>query len=95
MPQKTSKKGKKKKKEDELSEEEKVALCSVPDRKGQKAKSEGVSAQHLACVLWLCCVVCVHVISADYCGMHSLSLIPCQATKFTHCLEQENHSVWQ
>ena len=45
MPQKTSKKGMKK--EDELTEEEKAALYSVPDRKGQKVKSEGVSAQHL------------------------------------------------
>ena len=88
MPQKTSKNGKKKEEEaHELTEEEKAALYSVPDRKGQKAKSEGVSA------LWLCCV-CAQI-SADYCGMHSLSLSPYQATKFAHCLEQEHHLVWQ
>ena len=45
MPQKT---GKKKKKEaeaevEEMSEDQKAALYSVPDRKGQKSKSEGVS----------------------------------------------------
>ena len=45
MPQKgkKGKKGKKKEKEEELTEEEKAALYSTPDRKGQKAKSEGVS----------------------------------------------------
>ena len=51
MPQKTSKKGKKTKKDDELSEEEKAALYSVPDRKGQKAKSDGVSELHLTCLV--------------------------------------------
>ena len=60
MPQKSSKKGKKKKDEEthELTEEEKAALYSVPDRKGQKAKSEGVSAQLtiLLCTLVVLCV---------------------------------------
>ena len=53
MPQKPSKKGKKKEEEaHELTEKEKAAaLYSVPDRKGQKAKSEGVRAQHLACLV--------------------------------------------
>ena len=52
MPQKT---GKKKEKEaeaeaevEEMSEEQKAALYSVPDRKGQKSKSEGVS---FACIV--------------------------------------------
>ena len=47
MPQKTSKKKKKKEAEaevEEMSEEQKAALYSVPDRKGQKSKSEGVSS---------------------------------------------------
>ena len=52
MPQQEKKKGKKKGKreetekeeeEGELSEEQKASLYSVPDKKGQKAKSEGVS----------------------------------------------------
>ena len=50
MPQKTGKKKKKKEAEaeveaevEEMSEEQKAALYSVPDRKGQKSKSEGVS----------------------------------------------------
>ena len=52
MPQKTSKKEKKDEEEaHELTEEEKAGLYSVPDTKGQKAKSEGVSAQQLA---WCC-----------------------------------------
>ena len=45
MPQK-GKKGKKSKQgkgDEELTEEEKAVLYSTPDRKGQKAKSEGVS----------------------------------------------------
>ena len=79
MPQKPSKKGKKEKKEEEtheLSEEEKAALYSVPNRKGQKAKNEGVSTQFtiLLCTVVVLCVP-MYVISADYCGMHSLSLI--------------------
>ena len=45
MPQaKKSKKGKKR--EESVSEEEKAAMYSMPDRKGQKAKSEGVSGTH-------------------------------------------------
>jgi hypothetical protein len=45
MPQKKVKKGKKGKKEEEpeLTEEQTAALYSVPDRKGQKAKSEGLT----------------------------------------------------
>ena len=50
MPQKTGKKKKEKEAEaevEEMSEEQKAALYSVPDRKGQKSKSEGVS---FACI---------------------------------------------
>ena len=52
MPQKTGNKEKKKKEAEveEMSEEQKAALYSVPDRKGQKSKSEGVS--------FACIVVC-------------------------------------
>ena len=52
MPLTSEKKGKKDKKkgkgreeeaeQQELTEEEKAALYSVPDKKGQKARSEGV-----------------------------------------------------
>ena len=43
MPLKKTKKGKKKEgEEEELTVEEKAALYSVPDKKGQKAKSKGV-----------------------------------------------------
>ena len=54
MPLKSGKKGKKEKKkgkgreeeaeqQEELTEEEKAAMYSVPDKKAQKAKSQGVS----------------------------------------------------
>ena len=53
MPLTSGKKGKKDKKkgkgreveaeQQELTEEEKAAMYSVPDKKGQKARSEGVS----------------------------------------------------
>ena len=50
MPEKKGKKEKKKKgkgkeeaEQQELTEEEKAAMYSVPDRKAQKAKSQGVS----------------------------------------------------
>ena len=50
MPHTSGKKGKKKKgkgreeeaEQQELTEEEKAALYSIPDKKGQKARSEGV-----------------------------------------------------
>ena len=51
MPQKTGKKKKKKEAEtevEEMSEDQKAAQYSVPDRKGQKSKSEGVS---FACIV--------------------------------------------
>ena len=53
MPQTSGKKGKKEKKkgkgreeeaeQQEMTEEEKAAMYSVPDKKAQKAKSQGVS----------------------------------------------------
>ena len=68
MPQaKKSKKGKKR--EESVSEEEKAAMYSMPDRKGQKAKSEGVSDTHTIPATCMCTciymyqlgVVCTHV----------------------------------
>ena len=52
MPQTKGKKKKKASDDDgaggkELTEEEKAALYSVPDRKRQKAKSEGVSIMYM------------------------------------------------
>ena len=53
MPQaKKSKKGKKR--EESVSEEEKAAMYSMPDRKGQKAKSEGVSDTHTIPAMCTC-----------------------------------------
>ena len=43
---KKGKKGKEEEAQQELTEEEKAALYSVPDRQGQKAKSEGVSVHY-------------------------------------------------
>ena len=76
MPQKTSKKGKKKKEEEahELTEEEKAALYSVPVRKGQMAKSEGVSTVYYSVVYCVCCSVCPW---SCYCSILSLSSLSC------------------
>ena len=54
MPQTKGKKKKKASDDDgavgkELTKEEKAALYSVPDRKGQKAKSAGVSIMYMYC----------------------------------------------
>ena len=65
MPQTKGKKKKKASDDDgaggkELTEEEKAALYSVPDRKGQKAKSEGVSIMYR--IFIYCFPVYIHTV---------------------------------
>ena len=48
--------------EKELNEDQKAALYSVPDRKGQKAKSEGVSMYMCTCTYVFYWYTCVRII---------------------------------